>query len=94
MQFEIATSAYCREVALAIVSNQEPEHLRTIPGGYFHGIVRKAKAGELHFERIRRALRRAAQVQKPRSGPERGLERGNRRRCRRPPDTSPYRDWF
>jgi hypothetical protein len=36
-------------VALAIVSN--PEHFRTTPGGYFHGMVAKAKAGELHLER-------------------------------------------
>jgi replication initiation protein RepC len=47
-------------VALAIVSTKEPEHFRTSPGGYFHGMVDKAKAGELHLERTMWALRRAA----------------------------------
>ena len=28
-------------VALAIVSTKEPEHFRTSPGGYFHGMVAK-----------------------------------------------------
>ena len=28
-------------VALAIVSTKEPEHFRTTPGGYFHGMVAK-----------------------------------------------------
>ena len=32
-------------VALAIVSTKEPEHFRSTPGGYFHGMVAKAKAG-------------------------------------------------
>jgi replication initiation protein RepC len=48
-------------VALAIVSTKEPEHFRTTPGGYFHGMVTKAKAGELHLERTMWALRRATQ---------------------------------
>ena len=48
-------------VALAIVSTKTPEHFRTTPGGYFHGMVQKAKAGELHLERTVWALRRAAQ---------------------------------
>jgi replication initiation protein RepC len=47
-------------VALAIVSTKEPEHFRTSPGGYFHGMVDKAKAGELHLERTVWALRRTA----------------------------------
>ena len=47
-------------VALAIVSTKAPEHFRTTPGGYFHGMVAKAKAGELHLERTIWALRRAA----------------------------------
>jgi replication initiation protein RepC len=38
-------------IALAIVSTKDPEHFRTTPGGYFHGMVQKAKAGELHLER-------------------------------------------
>ena len=47
-------------VALAIVSTKEPEHFRTTPGGYFHGMVAKAKAGELHLDRTVWAWRRAS----------------------------------
>jgi replication initiation protein RepC len=47
-------------VALAIVSTKEPEHFRTSPGGYFHGMVEKARAGELHLERTVWALRRTS----------------------------------
>jgi replication initiation protein RepC len=62
-------------VALAIVSTKDPEHFRTTPGGYFHGMVQKAKAGELHLERTVWALRRAAQpIQAPRSGQGRGSQ--------------------
>jgi replication initiation protein RepC len=50
-------------VALAIVSTKEPEHFQTTPGGYFHGMVAKAKAGELHLERTVWAMRRAANPQ-------------------------------
>src|SRR5271156_2133436 len=46
-------------VALAIVSTKEPEHFKTTPGGYFHGMVAKHAAGELHLERTVWALRRA-----------------------------------
>ena len=61
-------------VALAIVSTKDPEHFRTTPGGYFHGMVQKAKASELHLERTVWALRRAAEpAQVPRSGQGRGL---------------------
>ena len=61
-------------VALAIVSTKDPEHFRTTPGGYFHGMVQKAKAGELHLERTVWALRRAAEpAQAPRGGQGRGL---------------------
>jgi len=62
-------------VALAIVSTKDREHFRTTPGGYFHGMVQKAKAGELHLERTVWALRRAAEpAQAPRSGQGRGLQ--------------------
>jgi hypothetical protein len=47
-------------VALAIVSTKDPGHFRTTAGGYFHGIVAKAKAGALHLERTLWALRNAA----------------------------------
>ena len=32
-------------IALAVVSTKDPAHFRTTAGGYFHGIVVKAKAG-------------------------------------------------
>ena len=47
-------------VALAIVSTKELEHFRSTPGGYFHGMVAKARAGELHLDRTVWAWRRAA----------------------------------
>ena len=56
-------------VALAIVSTKDPGHFRTTPGGYFHGIVQKAQADELHLERTVWAMRRAAQPNvRPRAG--------------------------
>ena len=36
---------------MAIVSTKDPAHFRTTPGGYFHGMVAKAKAGELNLDR-------------------------------------------
>jgi len=56
-------------VALAVVSTKDEEHFRTSPGGYFHGMVAKAIAGELHLERTVWALRRASE-------PERHAGRG------------------
>jgi replication initiation protein RepC len=53
--------------AMAIVSTKEPGHFRTTAGGYFHGMVQKAKAGELHLERTLWALRRAAASERGRS---------------------------
>ena len=44
-------------IALAIVSTKDPEHFRTTPGGYFHGMVAKAKAGELNLDRTLWGLR-------------------------------------
>jgi replication initiation protein RepC len=61
-------------VALAIVSTKEPEHFRTSPGGYFHGMVAKARAGELHLERTVWALRRAIDPERP-AGREGGSDR-------------------
>jgi replication initiation protein RepC len=55
-------------VALAIVSAKEAGHFRTTPGGYFHGMVAKAAAGELHLERTVWAMRRAAEPQTRRGG--------------------------
>ncbi|MBV9828288.1 MAG: replication protein C [Alphaproteobacteria bacterium] len=47
-------------VALAIVSTKDPAHFTASPGGYFHGMVTKARAGELNLDRTVWGLRRAA----------------------------------
>lgn len=54
-------------VALAIVWTKEADHFRTTPGGYFHGMVTKAKVGELHLERTVWAMRRASEPEKHRA---------------------------
>ncbi|HTV87576.1 MAG TPA: plasmid replication protein RepC [Stellaceae bacterium] len=54
-------------VALAVVSTKEPGHFTASPGGYFHGMVARAKLGELRLERTVWALRRAAQPEHERS---------------------------
>ncbi|WP_048858358.1 replication initiation protein RepC, partial [Acidiphilium multivorum] len=36
-------------IALAIVSARPAGHFRSTPGGYFHGMVAKARAGELNL---------------------------------------------
>jgi replication initiation protein RepC len=66
-------------VALGIVSTKDEEHFRTSPGGYFHGMVAKAKAGELHLERTVWALRRAVEPERP-AGREGGSDRRPGRR--------------
>jgi replication initiation protein RepC len=43
----LAMGRECAMVAVALVSARPAEHFRTSPGGYFHGMVAKAKAGEL-----------------------------------------------
>ena len=58
-------------IALAVVSTKDPAHFRTSPGGYFHGMVAKAKAGELNLDRTQWAMRRAA-GQKPQDRATRG----------------------
>lgn len=58
-------------IAVAIVSTKDPEHFRTTSGGYFHGMVAKARAGELNLDRTIWALRRAAEAKPPRE-PGRG----------------------
>ena len=63
-------------VALAIVSTKEAEHFRTSPGGYFHGMVAKAIAGELHLDGTVWALRQASEPERH----ERGRGGGSRRR--------------
>jgi replication initiation protein RepC len=46
-------------IAIAIVSVKPPEHLRSTPGGYFRGMVAKAKSGELNLTRTIWGLRQA-----------------------------------
>ncbi|MDX5929443.1 plasmid replication protein RepC [Acidiphilium acidophilum] len=50
-------------IALAIVSAKPAGHFKSGPAGYFHGMIAKAKAGELNLDRTIWALRR----QKPKS---------------------------
>src|SRR4051794_31406921 len=45
--------------AVALVSVRPAEHFRTSPGGYFHGMVTKAKASELNLVRTIWGLRQA-----------------------------------
>ena len=47
-------------IAIAIVSAKPAEHFRSTPGGYFHGMVAKAKAGELNLARTVWGLRQTA----------------------------------
>jgi replication initiation protein RepC len=47
-------------IAIAIVSAKPEEHFRSTPGGYFHGMVAKAKTGELNLGRTIWGLRQAA----------------------------------
>jgi replication initiation protein RepC len=44
-------------IALAIVSAKPAAHFTSSPGGYFHGMVAKARAGELHLGRTVWGLR-------------------------------------
>jgi replication initiation protein RepC len=46
-------------IALAIVSTKDPAHFRTSAGGYFHGMVMKARAGHLNLDRTLWGMRRA-----------------------------------
>ena len=48
-------------IALAIVSIKDPGHFRATPGGYFHDMVAKAKAGELNLDRTLWGMRRSCE---------------------------------
>jgi replication initiation protein RepC len=48
-------------IAIAVVSAKPVTHFRSTPGGYFHGMVAKAKAGELNLARTVWGLRHAHQ---------------------------------
>jgi replication initiation protein RepC len=47
-------------IAIGIVSAKPAGHFRSTPGGYFHGMVAKAKAGELNLARTVWGLRQTA----------------------------------
>lgn len=47
----VAMGREAAAIALAIVSAKPAEHFTSSPGGYFHGMVAKAKAGELNLAR-------------------------------------------
>ncbi len=57
-------------IAVAIVSAKPAGHFRSSPGGYFHGMVAKAKAGELNLARtiwgLRARDRQAGEGRSPR----------------------------
>jgi replication initiation protein RepC len=55
----VAMGRECAAVAVALVSARPAEHFRTSPGGYFHGMVRKAQASELNLVRTIWGLRQA-----------------------------------
>ena len=62
-------------IAIAIVSTKDPAHFRTTAGGYFHGMVTKAKAGHLNLDRTLWGMRKAnepRQADKTGNGPGRG----------------------
>jgi replication initiation protein RepC len=48
-------------IAVGIVSAKPVGHFQSSPGGYFHGMVAKAKAGELNLARTIWGLRARAQ---------------------------------
>ena len=52
-------------IAIAIVSTKDPGHFRTSAGGYFHGMVAKAKAGHLNLDRTIWGMRKAKEPRPP-----------------------------
>lgn len=61
-------------IAIAIVSTKDPEHFRTTAGGYFHGMVMKAKVGELNLDRTLWGLRQRQELG-PRRDPKIRMDR-------------------
>ena len=57
-------------IAVGIVSAKPAAHSRSTPGGYFHGMVTKAKAGDLNLVRtiwgLRERGRKAGEGRSPR----------------------------
>jgi hypothetical protein len=63
-------------ISIAIVSAKPETHFRSTPGGYFHGMVMKAKAGELNLARTVWGLRQTAA-----SGSRRGFSYSGSSSC-------------
>jgi len=55
----VAMGREAAAIALAIVSAKPAAHFRTSPGGYFHAMVGKARAGTLHLSRTIWGMRKA-----------------------------------
>ena len=66
-------------IAIAVVSAKDPAHFRTTPGGYFYGMVAKAKAGELNLFRTIWGLRQQVQAKTGRRPGKTGEGRGSAR---------------
>jgi replication initiation protein RepC len=64
----VAMGREAAAIAIAIVSAKPAEHFRSTPGGYFHGMVAKAKAGELNLARTIWGLRQASALKPGRAG--------------------------
>ena len=74
-------------IAIAIVSTKDPAHFRTSAGGYFHGMVTKAKAGHLNLDRTLWGMRKANEPRLP------GKAGGARTRTGEGHSTTSRRPW-
>jgi replication initiation protein RepC len=78
----IAMGRETAAIALSIVSAKPTTHFRSSPGGYFHGMVTKAKTGELNLPRKIWRLRQAVAPKSYReTGRIAGSARGPDRSC-------------
>jgi replication initiation protein RepC len=67
-------------IAVAIVSSKPEDHFRTTPAGYFHGMISRAKMGELRLDKTIWGMRGASNpgTSRPSSEKRRGDDRANR----------------
>ena len=70
-------------IALAIVSAKPAEHFTSTPGGYFNGMVARAKAGTLNLSRTIWGLRTRSPVKSPRIARGGEIDAGPRHLTRR-----------
>jgi len=71
-------------IAIAIVSAKPAEHFSSTPGGYFHGMVAKARTGELNLVRTIWGLRQAATPKSHRTAGRAGCLQSNQASWPRP----------